>query len=68
MDASRRTGFFEKTNGLVVLLIALFAVLTTVGIFRPHRPSPFTAHGGYGAGYGTDSIMFGAAPTRGAAR
>jgi len=60
-------GYTEKTNGLVLLIILLFTVLLTLGLFRPHRPSPFSAGSGYGTGWGTDSIMFGAGPQRSAA-
>ena len=60
-------GYFEKTNGLVLLVILLFTVLMTLGIFRVHRPSPFSAGSGYGTGWGTESIMVGAAGKRGAA-
>jgi hypothetical protein len=63
----RELGYLEKTNGLVMLLIVAFVVLSTAALFRPHRPSPFTEHGGYGAGWGTDSIMFGGGPKRAAA-
>ncbi len=58
-------GYFQRTNGLVMLLIGLFLVITTATIFRPHRPSPFAAGSGYGVGYGTDSLYVGASPKRG---
>jgi len=60
-------GYTERTNGLVMLLIVAFAVLATAALFRPHRPSPFTEAGGYGAGWGTESIMFGGGAKRAAA-
>ena len=51
---------------LVGLLIA--GALLTVPVFRPRRPSPFTEHGAFGAGHGTESLMFGATARKGAAR
>jgi hypothetical protein len=60
-------GYFQRTNGLVMLLIGLFVLITTATIFRPQRPSSFAAGSGYGVGYGSDSLMVGASPTRGAA-
>jgi hypothetical protein len=48
-------------RGLMVVL----AVLTTIFLallFHPEKPSPFTEHGAFGAGYGSSSIMFGANP------
>jgi hypothetical protein len=60
-------GYLEKTNGLVMLVILLFTVLVTLGLFRPHRPSPFSAGSGYGTGYGTESLMFGGGSKRAAA-
>ena len=64
----REVGFLEKTNGLVVVLIALFAAVATLLVFRPHKPSAFSAGSGYGTGYGTDSVMVGANPHLGASR
>ena len=52
---------------LIVALAVLMAV-SLVMLFRPRQPSPFTAHGGFGAGHGTQSIMFGANPRAGAPR
>ena len=66
--ASEELGFFRKTNGLVMALVVLFTVASTFLLFRPRRPSPFTAHGGYGAGHGSMGVMFGASPRYGAAR
>jgi hypothetical protein len=60
-------GYTEKTNGLVLLIILLFTVLFTLGVFRPHRPSPFSAGSGYGTGWGTESLMFGGSAQRSAA-
>ena len=37
-------------------------------LFHPRRPSPFSEHGGYGTGYGSESIMFGASPRKDAAK
>jgi hypothetical protein len=66
--ASEELGFLRKTNGLVLALIAAAALAATLAGFRPRRPSPFTSAGAYGAGHGTESIMFGASPRLGAAR
>jgi hypothetical protein len=60
-------GYFEKTNGLVALLIGLFLAFSMAALFRPHRPSPFSAGSGYGTGHGTESLMFGGGARRGAA-
>jgi hypothetical protein len=61
-------GLLQKTNGLVVFLMVATALLAIAGIFRPHRPSAFSEHGGYGVGHGTESIMFGANGRKGALR
>lgn len=70
MDAvdKHELGYLDKTNGLVVLLMLLFAVIGTLLVFRPRSPSPFSAGSGYGTGYGSDSFMVGASPRTGAAR
>jgi hypothetical protein len=52
----------------VLLLLMLFAVILTFGTFRPRRPSSFASGSGFGVGYGSDSIMFGAMPRAGAPR
>ena len=65
---TRELGYLERTNGLVVALIALFTVFATLMVFRPHRPSPFSAGSGYGTGYGSDSLMLGASPRTGVSR
>jgi hypothetical protein len=51
---------------LIGLLLA--GAVATVPIFRPRPPSPFTEHGAFGAGYGSESLMFGATARKGAAR
>ena len=56
-----------KTGGLVLVLFGLAAVFSMAAAFRPREPSPFTAHGAYGAGHGTVSVMFGASPRAGVA-
>ena len=56
-----------KTSGLVLMLFGLAGVLAMATVFRPREPSPFAAHGAYGAGHGTESIMFGASPRAGVA-
>ena len=59
--------FTEKTNGLILVLLALVGVLAFAATFRPHRSSPFSAGSGVGTSWGSDSIMFGASPRLGAA-
>jgi hypothetical protein len=54
-------------RALMVVLGVLAAILLSL-LFRPRQPSPFTEHGGYGAGHGSDSVMFGASPRPGVAR
>jgi len=51
---------------LLVGLLVLTA-LTTLAMFRPRRPSPFTEHGAFGAGHGRVTFMIGANPRKGAA-
>jgi hypothetical protein len=52
---------------LLVGLLVLGA-LTTALMFRPRQPSAFTEHGAFGAGHGSESLMIGARPRKGAAR
>jgi hypothetical protein len=61
-------GPLEKTNGLVVFLMLLVGMVSTLWVVRPHRPSRFTEHGAFGAGYGAESLMVGASSRHGAAR
>jgi hypothetical protein len=68
MAARDELGYTEKTNGLVLLLFALVAVVVGVGVFRPKAPSPFSHGSGYGAGHGSAALMFGANPRDGAGR
>lgn len=52
-------------------LMVVLAVMTAVSLamlFRPRTQSPFSAAGGYGRGYGSESIMFGANSRAGAPR
>ena len=59
----------ESVGGLwLLVLLAVIAAISTAMLFRPRHPSAFTEHGGFGAGYGTQSIMFGANPRSGAPR
>ncbi|HMF41279.1 MAG TPA: hypothetical protein VKQ32_11305 [Polyangia bacterium] len=51
----------------LLLGLLVLAALMTVPVFRPRRPSQFTEHGAFGAGYGRESIMFGARARKGAA-
>jgi hypothetical protein len=52
----------------LLVLLAVVAAISTAMLFRPRSPSPFTSSGAFGAGYGTQSIMFGANPRAGAPR
>jgi len=54
-------------RGMLVGLGIVMALLLAM-LFRPRPPSPFTAHGAYGAGFGSQSLMFGANPRAGAPR
>lgn len=63
-----RVGGLERSNGLVILLMLVFGVITTLGIVRPRRPSSFSNGSGFGVGFGAESIMFGAMPRAGAPR
>jgi hypothetical protein len=52
-------------------LMVMLAVVTALAlslVFRPRPQSPFSAGGGYGRGYGSESIMFGANSRAGAPR
>ena len=59
--------FTEKTNGLILVLIALVGVLAFAATFRPHRSSRFSEGSAAAPSWGSDSIMFGASPRLGAA-
>ncbi|HXU03113.1 MAG TPA: hypothetical protein VN903_19240 [Polyangia bacterium] len=52
---------------LMVVLMILTAV-SLLMVFRPRRQSSFSEAGGYGPGHGSESLMFGASPRKGAAR
>ena len=54
-------------RGLLILGGVLTAILLSM-LIRPRSPSPFTSHGAFGAGYGRQSVMFGANPRAGAPR
>jgi hypothetical protein len=59
----------ERGMGRAVMLVAgLLTAILTVMLVRPRAPSPFTEHGGFGAGHGSQSTMFGANPRAGAPR
>jgi hypothetical protein len=68
-----RLGMYELTQGrgmgraLMVAVGVLTAILLSM-LLRPRTPSPFTNGGAFGAGHGTQSIMFGANPRAGAPR
>jgi hypothetical protein len=58
-----------QERGMGRALMVAFGVLTAILLsllVRPRSPSPFTAHGAFGAGHGSQSIMFGANPRAGA--
>jgi hypothetical protein len=60
-----------QDRGMGRALMVAFGVLTAMLmslLFRPRSPSPFTEHGGFGAGHGSQTIMFGANPRAGAPR
>ena len=63
-----RVGPLERSNGVVLLLMLVFGVIMTLGIFRPQRPSSRSAGSGFGVGFGSQSIMIGANPQDGAPR
>jgi hypothetical protein len=52
----------------LMIVLALLAAISLPFLFRPRRPSSFTEHGAFGAGHGSESLMFGASGRRGAAR
>ena len=54
-------------RALMVAVGVLTAILLSL-LIKPRTPSPFTAHGAFGAGHGSQSIMFGANPRAGAPR
>lgn len=54
-------------RALMVVLGVLAAIFLSL-LFHPRKPSPFSEHGGYGTGYGSESVMFGANPRAGAPR
>jgi hypothetical protein len=60
--------FTEKTNGLVLLLVALAGVFALASVFQPRAPSPYSVGSGYGTGYGSEAMMVGASARPGAAR
>ena len=55
-------------GGALMVVLAVLTAISLSLLFRPRPPSPFTEHGAFGAGYGSQSIMFGASGRRGAAR
>lgn len=67
MQAQART--VESVGGWwLLVLLAVIAAISTAMLFRPRQPSSFSEHGGFGAGYGSQSLMFGANPRAGAPR
>lgn len=67
MDVNPDTIGEGPKRAMMVVLGVLAAILLSL-LIRPRSPSPFTEHGAYGAGYGSESIMFGASPQKGAAK
>ena len=55
-------------GGLLMVVLAVLTAISLSLVFRPRPPSPFSEHGGFGAGYGSESIMFGASGRLGATR
>jgi hypothetical protein len=69
MHAHARPQVIESSWGWgLLLLLAVLAAISTAMLFRPLHPSTFTEHGAFGAGYGSQSLMFGASPRAGAPR
>ena len=52
----------------VMVVLAVMAAVSLSMVFRPRPQSPFSSGGGYGRGYGSESIMFGANSRAGAPR
>jgi len=52
----------------LTLVLTVLMALSLIMVFRPRQPSAFTAHGAFGAGHGSQSMMFGAEPRAGAPR
>jgi hypothetical protein len=60
---------FDWSGGRALMLVLTFLMaLSAIVMFRPRQPSPFTQHGAFGAGHGSQSLMFGAEPRAGAPR
>ena len=52
----------------LMVVLAVMAAVSLAMVFRPRRQSPFSEAAGYGRGYGSESIMFGANSRAGAPR
>jgi len=52
----------------LMVVLAVITVLSLLMVFRPRPQSPFSEQGGYGRGYGSESLMFGADSRAGAPR
>ena len=50
------------------VVLAVMAAVSLSLVFRPRVQSPFSEAAGYGRGYGSESIMFGANSRAGAPR
>ena len=51
-----------------MVVLAVMAAVSLSLVFRPRVQSPFSEAAGYGRGYGSESIMFGANSRAGAPR
>jgi hypothetical protein len=59
----------QRGMGRAVMVGAgLLTAILLAMLIRPKPPSPFTDPGAFGAGYGSQSVMFGANPRAGAPR
>ena len=51
-----------------MVFLAVLAAVSISMLFRPRPQSGFSEAGGYGRGYGSESLMFGASSRAGAPR
>ncbi len=60
---------FDRGGGRALMLVlTVLMALSLIMLFRPRQPSAFSQHGAFGAGHGSQSLMFGAEPRAGAPR
>ena len=62
------TSRIPRSHRRLLIVLALGAVVVTATLFQVRRPSPLATGSAYGAGWGAESIMFGAASRKGAAK